>query len=311
MRFRADAVFFGSVNPSRTIAAAASYSARSPAVSATDSVRANRRVNCSPTVLRRLRTITSPSSACSSSTFFGVSLSPLRDEPPGEILLRAQQPGSSSVTRLNSSSRLFCTGVAVSSRMNCFCDFAGEFPGRGRRGCAGGGLHRRSPCPISCARIAERCGSRLAVWIETITRSCFGPGGGTGVAECRIVVAGQLDAEFAPHLSLPLRDQRRRRQHQHRPHQARASAVRRGSAPPRRSLPSPTSSHSIARPRSRRSTVIAVRVWCSSNFHLAHHRQRDQPIEARVRRQPTGQQSNLKLIQIRAVGWPVQQLSIF
>ena len=30
-------------------------------------------------------------------------------------------------------------------------------------------------------------------------------------------------------------------------------------------LPRPTSSHSIARPRNRRSTVLAVRIWCSSS----------------------------------------------
>ena len=59
----------------RTNRVTSSYNRRSSSLSVTASVLAQRRVNCRPTVLRRLRTITSANNSCNSSTFFGVSLS--------------------------------------------------------------------------------------------------------------------------------------------------------------------------------------------------------------------------------------------
>ena len=66
------------------------------------------------------------------------------------------------------------------------------------------------------ARMDERCGSRLAVWIEAITRSNSFQAPGPRSRNDGIVVADQLDRELAPHLALPLLDQRRRHQDQDR-----------------------------------------------------------------------------------------------
>ena len=110
MRFNPDA-FFSARKPSRTSAAVPSYTARSPGVSITASVRAYRRVNCRPTVLRRLRTIISASNPCSSSTFFGVSLSPLDTNRREKSFCVLSSPGSSSVTVCANGARFSAIGA--------------------------------------------------------------------------------------------------------------------------------------------------------------------------------------------------------
>ena len=277
----------------RTNSVTSRYSSRSAGAGATDSVRAQRRVNWRPTVLRRLRTITSASSACSSSTLRGVSLSRRSTKWLWNRLAVLSRPGSSRVTRLNSSSRLFCTGVAVSSRMNCLRNAPANFQAcvvRFRRWWASSTMTMSQVR----ARIAVRCGSRLAVWIEAITRSNVAPGVRPLLAEGRVVVAGQLDRELAPHLPLPLLDQRRGNQHQDRADQpahrqlgqdqpgldrlAQADLVaQQGAAaePPEHGLG--------------RADLVLQRL------DVAHQRQRDQPVEPGVQRQPGRPQRQVEL----------------
>ena len=242
----------------RTMAATALYRFRSPGVGATDSVRACLCVNCSPTVLLRLRTMTSRSNACSSSTFFGTSLSPgvvkLREVP-----LRAQQARLEKGNEVEQLVEIVLDRRRRQEQNELLPQLARKLPRRRRAVAQVVSLVDNYHVPP--ARMAERWGSRLAVCIDAITRSCAAHAPAS-VAEGRVVVAGELDPELAAHFPLPLGNQRRREQHEDRPRQSPHEQFRKNEA----RFDGLSQPHLVAEqgaPRSRRSTVVAVRVWCS------------------------------------------------
>ena len=214
-------------------------------------------------MLRRLRTITSASRACSSSTWRGVSLSRRSTKWLWNRFAVLNRPGSSSVTRLYNSSRLFCTGVAVSSRMYCRCRAAkANFQAcvfRFRRWWASSTMIMSQVR----ARTAERWGSRFAVWIEAITRS----NDDQASAPCSrklgsswLVSSIENFRRISPcHCSMSDGGTSTRTERT-RPRIASSERIRPASIV----LPRPTSSQSKARPRKRRRTVWAVRAWYSS-----------------------------------------------
>jgi hypothetical protein len=120
------------------------------------------------------------------------------------------------------------------------------------------------------------------------------PRGRTGVTKRRVVVARQLDAEFPPHLPLPLRDERRRRQHQDRPHQPAHQQLREDQAGlDGLAQPDLVAEHrppaQAAQDGGRGAGLVL------EEFHLAYHRQRDEAIEPGMRGQPGGAQGEVEL----------------
>ncbi len=137
------------------------------------------------------------------------------------------------------------------------------------------------------ARIAERCGSRLAVWIEAMTRSNSFQAAGPALAERGIVVADQLDRELAAHLALPLLDQRRRDEDQDRTRQTPDHQLRQDQPGLDRLAQADfIAEHGPAAEPPQDGLGRADLVL--EQLHVADQRQADEPVEPGMRGQPSG-----------------------
>ena len=125
------------------------------------------------------------------------------------------------------------------------------------------------------------------------------PGGLAAVAEGRVVVAGQLDRELAPHLALPLLDQRRGHEDQDRagqpPHHQLGEDQPRldGLAQPDLVAEQGPAAEPPQDGLGRADLVL-------EQLDVAHQGQRDQPVEPGLRRQPGRLDRQVELVQLEA-----------
>ena len=122
-------------------------------------------------------------------------------------------------------------------------------------------------------------------------------------------MARQLHGKLAPHLRLPLRHQGRRRQDQHRASQSPHEQF--GEDQPRFHRFSQADFIAEQRPPAKPSQDgDGGASLMLQQFHLPHHRQRDELIEAMMRRQACRANAQFKLCRADVVRRAAQQLDV-
>ena len=129
--------------------------------------------------------------------------------------------------------------------------------------------------------MAERCGSRLAVWMEAMTKSNSFQAAGPRSRKAGVVVADEVERELAAHLALPLLDQRGRRQDQGGADQAAQAQLGEDQA----GLDGLAQADLVAQQRPAAEALqdrLGRADLVIEQLHVAHQRQTDQPVETGV-----------------------------
>ena len=219
-------------------------------------------------------------------------------EVPLELPRRAQQPGLQERDQVEQLLQVILHGGRGQQQDELLLDLAGELPGLGVAIAEVMGLVDDDDVPPSGE---DRRPVRLALGgMDRGDHAVeLAPGGLPALAEGGVVVADELDRELAPHLALPLLDQRRRDEDEDRPGEA-ADHQLREDEPGLDGLAQPdlVAEHGPAAKPPQDGLGRADLVL--EQLDVADHRQRDQPVEPGVGGEPGRADRQVELVKLHA-----------